>query len=46
MGGGQEVDPHEGVTLRNEVFHLEALALHHCGVQLLSLRLIANLKKY
>ena len=45
VGAGHEVDPHVGVALPNEVGLLEALALHHCGVQLLSLRLIANLKK-
>ena len=45
VGAGHEVDPHVGVALPDEVSLLEALTLHHRGVQLLSPGLIANLKK-
>ena len=45
VGAGHEVDPHVGVALPDEVCLLEVLALHHCGMQLLGLRLITNLKK-
>ena len=45
VGAGHEVDPHVGVALPNEVRLLEALALHHRGVQLLSLGLIASLER-
>ena len=45
VGAGHEVDPHIGVALPDEVRLLEALALHYCGVQLLSLGLIASLER-
>ena len=45
VGAGHEVDPHVGVALPDDVGLLEALALHHRGVQLLSTRHITNLKK-
>ena len=45
VGAGHEVDPHVGVALPDEVCLLEALALHHRGVQLLSLGLIASLER-
>ena len=45
VGAGHEVDPHVGVALPEDVRLLEAPALHHRGVQLLSTRHITNLKK-
>ena len=45
VGAGHEVDPHVGVALPDDVRLLETLALHHRGVQLLSLGLIASLKR-
>ena len=45
MGAGHEINPDVRVALPDEVSLLEALALHHGGVQLLGFRLITNLKK-
>ena len=45
VGAGHQVDPHVGVALAYQVGLLEVLALHHRGVQLLGLGVIANLDK-